>query len=149
MIAEGYATGATIHEATGRPVAVAFDSNNLPAVAKALKEEWPDKQVVIAADNDQVQEVERGKNPGIQKAHEAADAVGGGVAVPHFTRVDKGLSDFNDMEREDGRASVQTNIEAAVALHKKRAYEQAQQAKAKQHDRQPERGKAKVAGVER
>ena len=149
MVAEGYATGATIHEATGRPVAVAFDSNNLPAVAQALKEEWPDKQVVIAADNDQHQEAEKGKNPGLEKAKEAAEAVGGGVAVPYFTRVDRSLSDFNDMEREDGRASVQTNVEAAVALHKKRAQEiQAKQAKETQRERQ-ERSKAKTVGVER
>jgi putative DNA primase/helicase len=36
-IAEGFATGATIHEATGYPVAVAFNAGNLEAVAMAMR----------------------------------------------------------------------------------------------------------------
>jgi putative DNA primase/helicase len=36
-IAEGYATGASIHEATGCAVAVAFDTGNLRAVAEAMR----------------------------------------------------------------------------------------------------------------
>ena len=34
VIAEGFATGASIHEATGLPVAVAFDAGNLEPVAR-------------------------------------------------------------------------------------------------------------------
>jgi putative DNA primase/helicase len=41
-IAEGFATGATIFEATGYPVAVAFNAGNLLAVAKAMREKFPD-----------------------------------------------------------------------------------------------------------
>lgn len=37
LIAEGYATAASLHQATGRPVAVAFDAGNLAHVAKALR----------------------------------------------------------------------------------------------------------------
>jgi putative DNA primase/helicase len=37
-LCEGYATGATIHEATGAAVAVAFHAGNLKAVAKILRE---------------------------------------------------------------------------------------------------------------
>src|SRR5258708_328490 len=40
-IAEGYATAATVHEATGYAVAVAFDAGNLEAVATALREKLP------------------------------------------------------------------------------------------------------------
>ncbi|MGQ0698261.1 MAG: hypothetical protein ACT4PZ_08455, partial [Panacagrimonas sp.] len=36
-IAEGYATGATVHELTGWPVAVSFDCGNLQNVAEALR----------------------------------------------------------------------------------------------------------------
>ena len=46
-IAEGFATGASIHEATGLPVAVAFNAGNLEPVAKALR-----KQVPRPADGD-------------------------------------------------------------------------------------------------
>lgn len=35
LMAEGYATAATLHMATGHPVAVAFDAGNLTPVAKA------------------------------------------------------------------------------------------------------------------
>ncbi|RYF65173.1 MAG: toprim domain-containing protein, partial [Comamonadaceae bacterium] len=37
LVAEGYATAASLHQATGRPVAVAFDAGNLAHVAKALR----------------------------------------------------------------------------------------------------------------
>jgi putative DNA primase/helicase len=36
-VAEGFATGATIHEATGFPVAVAFNAGNLEAVAMGMR----------------------------------------------------------------------------------------------------------------
>lgn len=36
-VAEGFATGATIHEATSYPVAVAFNAGNLKAVATAMR----------------------------------------------------------------------------------------------------------------
>ena len=38
VVAEGFATGACIHEATGLCVAVAFDAGNLEPVAKAIRE---------------------------------------------------------------------------------------------------------------
>ena len=40
-IAEGYATGASIHEATGTAVAVAFNAGNLLPVASALRAKFP------------------------------------------------------------------------------------------------------------
>lgn len=53
IIAEGYATAATIKEAIELPAVVsAFDSGNLKAVAKALHEKYPHKPVIIAADDD-------------------------------------------------------------------------------------------------
>jgi putative DNA primase/helicase len=41
LICEGYATGATLHEATGYAVAVAFDAGNLANVTAALKALYP------------------------------------------------------------------------------------------------------------
>ncbi|MFC7556311.1 hypothetical protein ACFQU7_34900 [Pseudoroseomonas wenyumeiae] len=35
LVAEGYATGATLHEATRLPVVVAFNAGNLAAAAEA------------------------------------------------------------------------------------------------------------------
>lgn len=39
-VAEGYATGVNIHEATGHPVAVAFNAGNLAAVTRALRQAY-------------------------------------------------------------------------------------------------------------
>ena len=52
LVAEGYATAATIHEATGYPVAVAFDAGNLAPVAAALRKRYRNTRVLICADDD-------------------------------------------------------------------------------------------------
>jgi hypothetical protein len=51
-IVEGFATGASVHESTGLPVAVAFGADNLRAVAEAVRETDPSKVLVLAADGD-------------------------------------------------------------------------------------------------
>lgn len=102
IIAEGYATGATVHEATGDAVAVAFNSGNLEPVARALRTKYPCLSIVIAADDDHMtrdQHTGELTNPGLNAAKHAAAAVGGLVAVPDFTglpREDK-HTDFNDV----------------------------------------------------
>jgi putative DNA primase/helicase len=52
IIAEGYVTAASIHEATGFPVAVAFDAGNLAAVAAALRKRYKQAKILVAADDD-------------------------------------------------------------------------------------------------
>ncbi|RIX41513.1 MAG: toprim domain-containing protein [Rhodocyclales bacterium GT-UBC] len=79
-ICEGYATGATIYQATGKATAVAFDANNLQPVARALRRKFPRLILVIAADND----TETPGNPGLTAAKEAARAVGAVVVHPQF-----------------------------------------------------------------
>ena len=52
-IAEGFATAATIHEATHRPVVVAYSASNLVPVTGSIREMFGQSQdVVIVADND-------------------------------------------------------------------------------------------------
>lgn len=82
-IAEGYATGATIYQATGLATAVAFDAGNLKPVAMVLRRKFPRLTLLIAADND----TETPGNPGLTAAHTAAKAVGAVVAVPTFAEV--------------------------------------------------------------
>ena len=84
VIAEGYATAATLAEALGHATVAAFDAGNLPAVAKALHEKFPDKPVIIAGDDDRHLEATQGVNPGKAKAQEAAKAVGGTAIFPIF-----------------------------------------------------------------
>jgi len=64
LIAEGYATAATVHQATGFATVAAMNCGNLFAVAKAQREKFPDREIIIAADNDQA----TAGNPGLSKA---------------------------------------------------------------------------------
>ena len=80
LLAEGYATAATLHQATGRAVAVCFNCGNLVAVARALRAKFPRLRFVICADND----TGTPGNPGLTAAHQAAKAIGAGVAFPYF-----------------------------------------------------------------
>lgn len=52
LIAEGYATGASLHEATGYPVAIAWDAGNLGAVCIALHKRYRTAKILVCADDD-------------------------------------------------------------------------------------------------
>jgi len=77
-IAEGYATAASIYEATGYAVAAALGAGNLLSVSKALREKFPAIKIIICADND----IDNPKNPGLTSAREAAAAVGAFLTFP-------------------------------------------------------------------
>lgn len=54
LLAEGYATAASLFESTGLPVVVCFDAGNLVEVAKILKSRLPKNQPkIVCGDNDQ------------------------------------------------------------------------------------------------
>lgn len=126
LIAEGYATAATVTELLDKPAVAALDSSNLLPVAQALHARFPDKPVVIVADDDQAQERATGINPGRDKAFEAAHAVGGRVVLPIFAPAEqrdnpKSFSDFNDLAVRSvlGRDGAASQLEHACqqALH--------------------------------
>lgn len=110
LICEGYATGASLHLATGLPVAVAFDCGNLLAVAQALREKYQHARLILCADNDLHTE----GNPGVTKAHAAARAVGGLIAIPRFAIHSADVSDFNDLHLREGSARVRTAVDSAA-----------------------------------
>lgn len=107
IVGEGYATCASLHEATGHPVVVAFNAGNLEPVAVALRSKYPHLQIIVAADDDHL----TAGNPGMTKARAAALAVGGFVAKPQFPAVrgDKD-TDFNDLYKLAGAAAVNACI---------------------------------------
>ena len=113
LIAEGYATAASIHEATGRPVAVAFDAGNLVYVARAVRKQYPAALIALCADDDRATKAKTGKNPGRLKAAEAAKGVRGVVIAP--AALPEGGSDFNDMHAHAGLDAVRECIEDAIA----------------------------------
>lgn len=92
LIAEGYATAASLYEATGKPVAVAFDCGNLLPVAKVLRAKFPMVRITLTADND----TGTSGNPGLTKATTAARAIGGLVAIPPAP-----FNDFNDAAQRE------------------------------------------------
>lgn len=115
-ITEGFATGASIHEATGYAVIIAFDAGNLRKLAEALRAKQPDARIVLCSDDD----YQTAGNPGLAKATEAAAAVGGLLASPIFgaNRPDK-ATDFNDMATLTGLGSVKQAIDAAKPVEQK------------------------------
>lgn len=79
-IAEGYATAASVYQATGYATAVAFDAGNLAPVACALRNKFPSLRLVICADDDR----DTPGNPGRSNALAAARAANAIVATPQF-----------------------------------------------------------------
>jgi putative DNA primase/helicase len=108
-IVEGFATGASIHEATWNPVVVAMDANNLQSVAASIRAKHPEHKILICADDD-VNDV------GITKAREAARAVGGQVVLPDFgSDRPADVTDFNDLFRCRGFHAVMNQISVAAS----------------------------------
>ena len=87
LVCEGYATGATLHMATGYSVAVAFNCGNLTAVARALRSKFKTMRILVCADDDS----QTPGNPGLTRAREAARSVRGAVIAPRFEGVRHGV----------------------------------------------------------
>jgi len=111
-IAEGYATGASIHAATGHAVAVAFNASNLGPVAGAIRKNHSDARLIVCADDD----AGTAGNPVLTRAGAAARGTGALVAVPAFG-ADRppGATDFNDLHRARDLDAVRDSIAAAKA----------------------------------
>lgn len=111
LICEGFATGATVREVLGYPVAVAFDSGNLAPVAQIMRKKYPQARLVIAADNDCWGD----KNTGRDKAQQAAVIVGGAIVVwPEFSAAPD--TDWNDAARIHGTDYVKNRITDALSV---------------------------------
>lgn len=74
-IVEGFATGASVAEATGAAVIVALNAGNLPKVAKWAHDKQPLMDYVVVADNDE-------SGVGEKRAREAAELCNGRVVMP-------------------------------------------------------------------
>lgn len=116
-VAEGYATAASIHVATGGAVAVTFDAGNMLPAAAALHAKLPDVRLILCADDDW-RATRNGEpyNPGVEAATAAAHAVGGLIAVPVFgADRPESATDFNDAHKLHGEQAVRDALEAAQA----------------------------------
>jgi putative DNA primase/helicase len=132
--AEGFATAATINEATGLDVVVAFSAGNLAEVAslirndmhaenswvakvheeRELQRERPVKfwdKFIIAVDDDW----KTANNPGIMQGLAAARITHALVAQPYFGKNRKEKeTDFNDLAKKYGLEAVEEDIARAV-----------------------------------
>jgi putative DNA primase/helicase len=100
-LCEGYATGASIYEATGYPVVVGFTAGNLETVARAMREAFPEAKIIFCADNDIRQDAS--PNVGVMAATAAAKSIDGWLAIPEL---DGKKCDFNDLYRRSGADAV-------------------------------------------
>lgn len=107
---EGYATGASIHDATGWCVVVCFDAGNLVTVAEEFRVNLPTTEFVIAADNDRWSRMGEIENPGVHFANRAAHAARARVVVPEFDDLDGRPTDFNDLAQREGIDVVQRQL---------------------------------------
>jgi putative DNA primase/helicase len=115
LIAEGYATAASLHEACALPCAVAFDCGNLMHVARALRGRYAHATIVVCADDDANNKNKHpdGTNPGLTKAHAAAKGIRGAVATP--TGLPEGMTDFNDLATHAGAPAVKACVDLALS----------------------------------
>ncbi|MEI6333687.1 MAG: toprim domain-containing protein [Methylococcaceae bacterium] len=85
LVCEGWATGASLHEATGYFVVIAFSAGNLAAVALQTRNAYQTKEIIICGDNDV-------SGVGQAAAEASALSIGGRFIIP-----DQVGQDFNDM----------------------------------------------------
>lgn len=135
LLAEGFATGASLHLATGLPVAIAFDAGNLMPVAAALRKRYKLAKLLFCADDDQAQKCRhcRGRvwladgpdcqhcgkphearNAGIETASNAALAHDGAWVAPQF----EDAAGVRSAWTEQGRKTSDWNdLHLASGLH--------------------------------
>jgi putative DNA primase/helicase len=138
LVCEGFATGASLHEATGLPVAVAFDAGNLVHVVAALRTRWAGLRMLVCADDDYLGKCRAcgeltptgetlcshcgqaagTSNAGLTAAGAAALAGGGAWVAPAFATARpldrKGDTDFNDLHVAEGLQVVRAQVEGRL-----------------------------------
>lgn len=112
LVAEGYATAASLHEATGLPVIVAFDAGNLLPVCAAISQRYKRARILVCGDDDFLSD----GNPGATAASAAAMAVSGAHLLPQFAadRGERKITDFNDLHMLEGLHVVRAQVEARL-----------------------------------
>lgn len=140
LVCEGFATAASLYEAAGIPVAVAFDAGGVPKVGELI---WKFRKkrinLLYCADDDWLQRCAACRQPtpvaeaacahcgephgkgnaGVAKAREAAGATAGAWLIPTFSAPrpadKKGPTDFNDLRCLEGPQPVRAQIEQKLA----------------------------------
>lgn len=122
LMAEGFATVASLREATGKPVLITFNAHNMVAMAERLKDQAI--RITLCADNDS-----HSKSTGLIYAQKAAEILGNKakVIMPEFTEDDvahyqakhgqgKYPTDFNDLHELRGLEAVKRYLEGEIDM---------------------------------
>ena len=112
VLTESFANAASAVETDSTITAVcAFSAGNLPAVARALRAEFPDAKITLVADNDIRQLGDKYQiNTGVVAARDAAIAVNGKLAIPDFNGK---AGDLSDLWLSHGAGAVKACLDTA------------------------------------
>lgn len=111
-LAEGIATAASLHLATGTGIVCCFNASNLHRVATKLREVYTDRQFIICGDDDKNAKRTDGTpfNAGRVGAEKAARACMGSAVFPRFQRAETDHTDWNDLHCSEGIQIVQQQL---------------------------------------
>ncbi len=118
IVCEGYATGASIFEATGQAVAIAFDCGNLEPVVKGLLIKYQSYEISIAADNDIK---ENAPNTGLNEAKRISKLYNINVYIPSF-KDSQEKCDFNDLMIKEGLEAVKVIFKPQTTAKEHKQY---------------------------
>jgi len=102
-LVEGWATGCSIHEATGEAVVIGFSGNNLATVAADMRRRYPASLLRIAADLD-------AHGRGLAYANAAVLCASPVEIFLPICKDARASGDFNDLHRTEGLASIQHQL---------------------------------------
>lgn len=115
-VAEGYATAASIHMATGWTVLVAFNADNLLPVARAWRDAHPGCRLIICGDDDRWRFT---INKGRVKGEACAKEVGATVLFPSFASDENEPTDWNDLHVREGLEEVKRQLLGGAAQRRR------------------------------
>ena len=124
IVAEGYATAASINEAIKEPglkVIAAMSANNLEHTVKAITEKYPAINIVIAADNDLNNKI---GNIGLNAANAVADKYKNVTVTVPKINCKAVAGDFNDiiskneLSKEEALKNIRYSIKPALNIKK-------------------------------
>lgn len=154
IFCEGYATGASIREATKLPVMVCFTAGNLLECAMDARKKYPESVFIFASDNDKFTfkhpldksiigtnkediqgDDERWEdweekgflyNTGVSKSKEAAYKTNGKIVVPTFAKeyLKSKPTDFNDYHKIYGLFAIKELFDSAIKCKEANAAEE-------------------------
>ncbi len=114
ILCEGWATGCTLHQATGKPVVVAWNANNLPVIAKRLNDTFPTMALRICGDNDVSGTGQKAAIAAVQVHSLAVWCAPDFSAIAQSEGLTDSPTDFNDLHQLMGLDEVRRQVALAV-----------------------------------